>query len=155
MLRFFALPSDVALAPVRILFDTNVVIDAAVPERQYHSLVLELIGHVESGNITGLVAPTSIATCWYVATARYDVDPRPLFEALESMFELALMNRPALRSALAAGDGDFEDAYLAASGAEAEANVIVTRNESDFAGGPLPPQHPRDLVAVLREGKRQ
>lgn len=143
---------------MRVLFDTNIVIDAAVPERTYHALALDVIGHVENGLITGLVAPTSIATCWYVATARYNVDPRPLFETVEEMFELALMNRRSLRAALDTGAADFEDAYLAAAGHEAGAKIVVTRNESDFAGASLRPQHPRDLVAVLGDassrGKR-
>jgi len=136
---------------VRILFDTNIIIDAAVPARRYHDLALQLIGYVETGEIVGLVAPTSIATCWYVATVRYDIDPRPLFETMEEIFELALMNRRALRSSLESDVQDFEDAYLAASGADAGAEIVVTRNESDFAGGPLRPLHPQNLVAILSD----
>lgn len=136
---------------MRILFDTNIIIDAAVPARRYHDVALHLIGHVETGDVVGLVAPTSIATCWYVATVRHDVDPRPLSETIEEMFELALMNRRALRAALDSSSRDFEDAYLAASGEDAGADIVVTRNESDFADGPLRPLHPENLVAILND----
>jgi len=136
---------------VRVLFDTNVVIDAAVPARSYHSTALELLSQVDRGAIGGLVAPTSIATCWYVATTHHGVDPRPLFETLETLFELVPMNRAALRRALdAPEDRDFEDWYLAAAGAEAGAEIVVTRNERDFADSPLRPQHPETLAALLR-----
>jgi len=48
------------------------------------------------------------------------------------------MNRAALRKALDAGrEADFEDAYLAGAGAEAGAEVVVTRNEQDFTPGAL------------------
>ena len=135
---------------MRILFDTNVIIDAAVPSRDYHAMALELIAHVDRGAVSGLIAPTSITTCWYVATVRHGVDPRPLFETVEELFELALMTRAAFRRALGAPDGgDFEDAYLAAAGAEAGAELVVTRNEHDFAGGPLRPYHPQQLAAML------
>lgn len=138
---------------MRILFDTNVIIDAAVPGREHHETALELMAHVDRGDVSGLVAPTSITTCWYVATARHGVDPRPLFEAIELLFELALMNRAALRRAIAAPDnGDFADAYLAEAGAEAGAELVVTRNERDFAGGPLRAYHPVQLSAMLRRG---
>lgn len=66
---------------MRILFDTNIIIDAAVPRRAYHAVALELIAHVDRGAASGLV---------------------------------------------------------------------VTRNEQDFAGGPLRPYHPEQLAAMLR-----
>ena len=111
---------------MRVLFDTNVIIDGAVPERSYHEEALCLLSHVDRGRISGLVAPISFATCWYVATTHHDVDPRPLFETVETTCELVPMNRAALRRALeterTAGGGsevDFEDAYVAGAGAEA------------------------------------
>lgn len=87
---------------MRVFFDTNVVIDAAVPDRMSHGLALRLMAEAERGWISGLIAPTSLATCWYVATAHHDVDPRPLLETVESISDLALMNREALRKALSA-----------------------------------------------------
>jgi predicted nucleic acid-binding protein len=136
---------------VRILFDTNVVIDAAVPSRAHHEEALELLGYVDRGTIYGLVAPASITTCWYTATVQHGVDPRPLFDVLESTFELALMNRSALRTALSTPtDTDFEDQYLAAAGNEAGADIVATRNEQDFEVSPLTPHHPRALARMLR-----
>ena len=136
---------------MRVLFDTNVIIDGAVPERPCHEEALRLLSCADRGRIIGLVAPVSFSTCWYVATTHHNVDPRPLFETVETAFELAPMNRAALREALKAGsEADFEDAYLAGAGAEAGAEVVVTRNEQDFAGGPLTPYRPEALLTMLR-----
>lgn len=135
---------------MRVLFDTNVVIDAAVPIRTSHEVALRLMSEVDRGRISGLVAPTSLATCWYVATSHHEVDPRPLFETLESIFDFALMNRAALREALdAPQEVDFEDIYLAAAGKEAGAEIVVTRNEEDFAGGSLTPYSPETLTSMI------
>jgi predicted nucleic acid-binding protein len=85
-----------------------------------------------------------------VATAHHEVDPRPLFETLEATFDFAHMNRTALREALDGDHGvDFEDAYLAAVGKEAGAEIVVTRNEQDFAGGPLTPYGPETLTSMI------
>ncbi len=73
-----------------VLFDTNVLIDAAV----------RLIAAAERDTIDGLVAPTSIATCWYVAYEREETDPCPLFELLADVMRIAPMGRSALRTAL-------------------------------------------------------
>ena len=135
---------------MRALFDTNVVIDAAVPARPSHESALQLLSAVDRGRISGVVAPTSLATCWYVATVHHEVDPRPLSETLESIFELALMNRVALREALGADpEADFEDAYLAAAGKEAGAGIVVTRNGPDFDSGPLTPYGPETLLSMI------
>jgi len=141
---------------MRVLFDTNVVIDAAVPVRTSHEVALRLLSEVDRDRISGLVAPTSLATCWYVATTHHEVDPRPLFETVESIFDFALMNRAALRAALREAleadlEADFEDVYLAAAGKEAGAEIVVTRNEQDFAGGPLSPYRPETLVSMIED----
>ena len=137
---------------MRVLFDTNVLIDAAVPEREFHGTALELLAFIDRGAIRGLVAPSSIMTCWYVATFTYEVDPRPLFEEVETLFEFVFLKRVALRQALSAPtEPDFEDEYLAAGGEEAGAELVVTRNVDHFAKGRLPPQHPSELVDALRQ----
>jgi hypothetical protein len=56
------------------------------------------------------------------------VDPRPLFETVEMVFELAPMSRAALRRALEAeSKADVEDAYLAGAGAEPAVSVASSR----------------------------
>lgn len=133
-----------------ILFDTNVLIDAAVASRTYHGAAVRLVAAAERATIDGLVAPTSIATCWYVAHEREQTDPRPLFDLLADVMRIAPMGRSSLQTALQNPQtNDFEDAYLAAAAAAAGASSVVTRNESDFAATALTPYHPLDLVEML------
>lgn len=103
---------------MRILFDTNVLIDAAVQSRDHHDAANRLLVRAEQGDLNGLTTPTAIATCWYVSTATYGVDPRPLFEYLSAILDLAQMGWPALTDALKApDDADFEDEYSGRRGA--------------------------------------
>lgn len=135
-----------------VLFDTNVLIDAAVPTRSYHGAAVRLVAAAERGTIDGLFAPTSVATCWYVAYEREKTDPRSLFDLLADVMRVAPMGRPVLREALQdANTEDFEDAYLAAAGAAAGASVVVTRNEADFETTSLTPYHPLDLVEMIKQ----
>jgi predicted nucleic acid-binding protein len=137
---------------VTTLFDTNVLIDAAVSTRRYHGAAVQLVAAAERGEVDGLFAPTSVATCWYVAHEREQTDPRPLFDLLADVMRVAPMGRPALRTALqATGTDDFEDAYLAAAGAAAGASVVATRNEADFENTSLTPYHPLDLVQMTEQ----
>ncbi|PSR01449.1 MAG: PIN domain nuclease [Bacteroidetes bacterium SW_8_64_56] len=135
---------------MRILFDANVLIDAAVQSRTHHDAANQLLVHAERGTLDGLTTPTAIATCWYVSTATYGVDPRPLFEYLSATLGLAQMGWPALTDALKApNDADFEDEYIAAAGAQAGAKVVVTRNANDFRDGPLTAHSPEEVLDAL------
>ncbi|PSQ95996.1 MAG: PIN domain nuclease [Bacteroidetes bacterium SW_9_63_38] len=135
-----------------VLFDTNVLIDAAVASRSHHGAAVRLIAAAERDILDGLVAPASIATCWYVAYEREDTDPRPLFNLLADVMRIALVGRSALRTALQnPGTDDFEDGYLAAAGAAAGASVVATRNEADFENTSLTPYHPLDLVQMIEQ----
>ena len=135
-----------------IIFDTNVLVDAAVSSRTYHGAAVRPVAAAERGEVDGLFAPTSVATCWYVAHEREQTDPRPLFYLLADVMRVAPMGRPALRTALQAAEtDDFEDAYLAAAGAAAGASVVATRNEADFENTSLTPYHPLDLVQMIEQ----
>lgn len=135
---------------MRILFDTNILIDAAVQSRAHHDPANRLLVHAEHGDIDGVTTPTAITTCWYVSTATYGVDPRPLFEYLSTVVDLARMGWSALSDALdAPDDADFEDEYIAAAGAQAGAEMVVTRNPDDFRDGPLTAYRPNEVLEAL------
>lgn len=135
---------------MRILFDTNILIDAAVQSRAHHDTANRLLVHAERGDIDGVTTPTAITTCWYVSTATYGVDPRPLFEYLSTVFDLARMGWSSLSEALDAPmDADFEDEYIAAAGTQAGAEVVVTRDPDDFRDGPLTAYHPEEVLEAL------
>jgi len=135
---------------MRVLFDTNILIDAAVDSREHYDKANRLLGHAERGAIDGLMAPASVTTCWYVSMATYGVDPRPLFEYLSAVVVLVRMGWPALSEALEAPvEADFEDEYIAAAGAQAGAEIVVTRNVDDFRGGPLSAYHPKEVLEAL------
>jgi predicted nucleic acid-binding protein len=133
-----------------VLFDTNILIDAAVSTRAHHGAAVRLFAAAERGDVHGLYAPTSIATCWYIAHEKEDTDPRALFQFVADVMDAAPMGRPILKAALQNDTSpDVEDAYLAAAGAEANASAIVTRNEPDFVETSLTPYHPLDLLQML------
>ena len=135
---------------MKVLFDTNVLIDAAVATREHHGAAVRLVAAVERGTISGLYAPTSIATCWYVAYEKEGIDPRGLFRFLADVMDAVPMGRAVLLRALQKpGTRDFEDAYLAAAGAAGGASMVVTRNETDFVGTDLVPYHPLELLQML------
>jgi len=135
---------------MRILFDTNVLVDAAVRERPYHREAVRLVNLVEQDRLGSVLAPLSLGTLWYLGKNVYDTDPRPLIQDFSSLMDFAPMGRSVLDRALDYGsDTDFEDMYLAEAGLSAGAEGIITRNESDFAPTQLTAYHPTELAQML------
>lgn len=135
---------------MRVLFDTNILVDAAVRGRPYHQEAVALLNKVERGQISGVMAPLSLGTLWYLGTEHYSADPRPLLHSLRQLLDLAPMGPPVLDRALGYGKmTDFEDMYLAEAGRAAGAGHVVTRNAADFAPTDLHPLHPRELIEIL------
>ncbi|MFB6280039.1 MAG: type II toxin-antitoxin system VapC family toxin [Salinibacter sp.] len=135
---------------MRILFDTNVLVDAAVLGRPYHQEAVRLVNLVEQDRLDSVLAPISLGTLWYLGTDVYDTDPRPLIQDLRHLMDFAPMGRSVLDRALDYdSDTDFEDMYLAEAGLSAGAEGIVTRNESDFAPTELTAYHSTELAEML------
>ncbi len=53
---------------MKILFDTNVILDLLLLRKPYHNAATYLISEVERGNIEGYVCPTTITTIAYLVT---------------------------------------------------------------------------------------
>lgn len=135
---------------MRLLFDTNVLVDAAVQGRSYHREAVILINEVEQGRLSGVMAPLSLGTLWYLGIEHYGTDPRPLLRDLRRVLDVAPMGRSVLDRALKYGEEtDFEDMYLAEAGLAGGASGIITRNGTDFAPTDLTAFHPRELVDML------
>lgn len=134
---------------MRVLFDTTVLVDAAVASRSHHRAAVRLIDKVELGSLSGVIAPLSLGTIWYLGVEHYSTDPRPLIDDLSTVMDLAPMGGPVLSDALRyPPDSDFEDVYLAEAGTAAGAGVVATRNTADFAPTPLTAHTPHELLGM-------
>lgn len=135
---------------MRILFDTNILLDATVNGRPHHREAVFLINGVEQDQLSGVLAPLSLETLWYLGMDIYDTDPRPLIRDLCQLMDFSPMGRSILNRALDyPPDTDFEDMYLAEAGLAAGATGVVTRNATDFAPTDLTAYHPTELVQIL------
>ena len=65
------------------------------------------------------------------------------------LVEVVSVEKADFQRALVLRMEDFEDAVQAAAGLKAGVDHIVTRNERDFANGPVPPIRPEILLAIL------
>jgi len=135
---------------LKILLDTNIVLDLLMDRMPFADAAAELFSKVEDGSATGYLCGTTITTVYYLA-AKVVGTPQAQEELkkLLSLFEVAPVNRPVLQSALAVGFADFEDAVIHEAARHVGAEAIVTRNQKDFKKSKIPVYSAEEMVKVL------
>jgi len=133
---------------VRVLVDTNVVLDVLLARSPFLPASARVFSLVEQARIEGLLCATTITTIDYLLRQAM---PRPVaYQALRKLlelFEVAPVNRAVIEEALKSRMADFEDAVLDQAGRLAGAEVVVTRNQQDFRHAALKVLGPDEFLA--------
>lgn len=135
---------------MKVLFDTNVVLDVLLDRESFADDAALLLAKVEQSEISGFICATTVTTIHYLATKT--LGPKAAakhIKELLSLFAIAPVNRVVLEDAVAAKFADFEDAVLWAAASHAGAKYIVTRNIGDFKNTILPVFEPREFLNAL------
>ena len=144
---------------MKILFDTNIVLDVLMDRLPYSDAAVELFSKVEDGTIIGYLSGTTITTVFYLASKTVGAArAQEEIKKLLSLFEVAPVNRHVLESALVADFNDFEDAVIHEAACHVGAEAIVTRNQKDFSKSRIAVYSSEEMakiVASQRVGSHQ
>ena len=135
---------------MKVLFDTNVVLDALLDRDPWAEAAVVLFAKVESGELVGHLGATTLTTVYYIASRNAGVDAADtMMRDLLRLFEVAPVNRVVLEGALASGFADFEDAVLHEAGRAVGADALTTRDPEGFSKSTVRVYAPETLVAAL------
>ena len=135
---------------MKILFDTNVILDVLLDREPFSNDAAFLMSLVEKSDVIGFMCATTVTTIYYLAAKAlgHQTASRHI-RTLLNLFEVAPVNRVVLEGAAASKFKDFEDAVIHASAIHAGAEYIVTRNSADFKESRLPVFSPENLIKNL------
>lgn len=134
----------------RVLLDVNLILDVLLDRHPHAGHASAVWSAVESGRAAGFLSAHAVTTIHYLnARAVGERHARETTEALLSVFAVAAVDEGVVRSALALGWRDFEDAVTAAAAQRARCAAIVTRNPRDFKGSPVRVLTPAEAAAWL------
>jgi predicted nucleic acid-binding protein len=135
---------------VKVLFDTNVVLDVLLAREPHFEVAARLFSLVDNKAIDGLICATTVTTIHYLAAKAVGAKKAATHvRALMALFEVAPVSRAVLAGAMERGFDDFEDALLHEAALLSGATAIVTRNGKDFAKAALPVFEPVALLAAV------
>lgn len=136
---------------MRILLDTNVLLDVMLARLPHAESSARILAAVESGLVTGIISATSVTTVFYVATKAVGVRrAEGHVRTILSLCEIAPITDIVLIRALDVGFADFEDAVIHEAAKLARCQGIVTRDPQGFKRSELPVYSPSELLTVIR-----
>ncbi len=139
---------------MRVLFDTNVLLDALLAREPFVADAAFLMESVESGRVEGFISATTITDVHYLVrrqTKSAEIAMTAVIR-LMALMEICAVDREVLDQALrlvranaALGFADFEDAVQVACAIAVGVEAITTRDTVGFAGSPVSVLSPKDL----------
>ncbi|MCL2024850.1 MAG: PIN domain-containing protein [Coriobacteriia bacterium] len=135
---------------MRILIDTNVVLDVLLSRAQHIRDSASVLSKIRSGEADGYLAAHTVTTIYYLACKRIgDQKTREFLEELVKFFRIARVDEYVIESALASPFADFEDAVVHEAGDASDVLAIVTRDKAGFAQATIPVFSPDEMLATL------
>ncbi len=135
---------------MKVLFDTNVVLDVLLLRQPHVATAARLFTFVDKGELEGSICATAVTTVHYLAEKAVGRrQARKHVKELMALFRVAGVDHEVLRNALELDFADFEDAVVHEAARAAGMAAIVTRNGKDFARAMLPILEPGELLAAM------
>lgn len=136
---------------MKVLFDTNVLLDALLVRVPFAENAAYLLEAVEIGKIQGFISATTITDIYYLVKRHTKSDETAIstISKLLILMEVCLVDRGVIQQAIDLNLNDFEDAVQIAAAMEARLDAIVTRDVAGFIGSPILVMSPEELVKQL------
>lgn len=139
---------------MRVLFDTNIILDVLLEREPFAALSAELVNQVETGKIEGFLCATTLTTIDYlVGKSQSKSQARTALKTLLTLFHIAKVDQKILTQAVDSGFSDFEDGAQYFSGRGVGIDAVLTRNPRDFKQADVPVYSPQELWGILSTGK--
>ncbi|MEI6429366.1 MAG: PIN domain-containing protein [Pseudanabaena sp. ELA607] len=136
---------------MKIVFDTNIVLDVLLERQPFASQAIDLFNAVEQQTIQGFLCATTITTIDYLLSKQLGKDSAKIaINQLLNLFTIAEVNYVILKASVDSDFSDFEDAVLYHSGVYASVDGFVTRNSRDFATARLPVYSATKLLSIIQ-----
>ena len=135
---------------MKILFDTNIILDILLNRAPFVDLSANLVSSVENRMIEGYLCATTITTLDYlISKSRNRETARIEIQKILALFQIADVNSTVLSMSINSSFTNFDDAVQYFSGKCSKVNGLVTRNIKDYKLATLPIYTPDELWSII------
>ena len=138
---------------MRVIVDTNVVLDVLLARKPFVRTAVQLFELIERGQVEGMLCATSVTTLDHLLTQSLSrAESRETLRRLLRLFEIAPVTRAVIEEALQSRMTDFEDAVVEQAGRLAGAEAVITRDTRDFRQSVIKALAPDELLCSFLRG---
>ncbi len=135
---------------MKVLLDLNVLLDVVQNRVPHYRDSAGVVSRARTGEIQALIPAHAVTTLHYVlAKAAGQSKADQTVDWLLAHFEIAAVGKDVFRRARELGLPDFEDAVVASLAEAAQCAHVITRNEADFTGSPVPAVSPTAFLVLI------
>lgn len=135
---------------MKILFDTNVILDVLLRREPWVSESTQVWQAVDEERIAGWITASSLTDVFYVVRRSSNLKAaRESVLLCMKTFGICAVDRIALEHATSLPGNDFEDNLQIACAVLAELDGIVTRDKDGFRASPVPTFSSTELLTLL------
>ena len=115
------------------LIDTNIILDAAMPERAHHLHAFMLLDEIAYGNLKAYIAASSLKDVYYILT-KYSAESsaREYIRSMLDVFSVLPADAQTCAVAAFSNEPDFEDGLIRACAEQANIDFIISRDDEAF-----------------------
>jgi predicted nucleic acid-binding protein len=136
---------------MRVLFDTDVVLDVIAERVPFAAAASELLDFSEQGLFEAYISAITPINIFYIARkAKSSADLRKAIGQLLRTVRVCPVDHAVLVSALTSPIADYEDAVQHASAVAVGLDAIVTRNLGDYKNATLHVYSPTGFLNQLK-----
>ena len=135
---------------MKILLDTNVVLDLLMQRELFYEDALEIFSSIELGKIDGYLCATTITTIYYlVSKSCTKKKTDEIIENLLQLFKVAGVVKEVLLLSLKNNGVDFEDSVIYTSAKIAQVDLIISRDKKGFKNSKVAVKTPKEFLVSL------
>lgn len=118
---------------MKVLLDTNVIVDVALERQPYFSDSETVLSFVETGQMEGYISASTFSDLYYIIRKEKGRNLALEFlREIATFCQVATVDGAIISIALTANFRDFEDAIQHSTAVVNHLDAIVTRNPQDF-----------------------
>jgi predicted nucleic acid-binding protein len=118
---------------VKILIDTNIIIDNALEREPFWNASEQVLSLIEKGTIAGYISASTFSDLYYIIRKARGRDwTLTYLKQLITFCQIATVNQAAIIMAFTTNFQDFEDSIQYSTAVVNQLDAIITRNPQDF-----------------------
>ena len=133
---------------MKILLDTNVVLDLLLAREPFVQEAREIFIHLENHSLQGYICATTVTTLHYlIGREKSKQEANEIIENILTLFSVTQVNKEVLLLACRQNGIDYEDAVIYSSSEKEQIDHIITRDKRGFKHSKISTLTPKEFLA--------